>query len=112
MFGFGIIGTGILLGVFYIFSGLKIIKEYERGVKFTLGKYSGIITPGLKLILPVIQSWNKVDLRVKVVDVPDQDCMTKDNVSVNVNAVLYYKVRTAEKAILEVEHYEYAVSQL
>ncbi len=102
----------ILAFVLYILSGFKIIKEYQRGVKFTFGKYVGIISPGLRLILPIIQSWRRVDMRVKAVDVPDQNCMTKDNVSVNVNAVLYYRVSNAEKSILEVESYNYAVSQL
>ncbi|NQU98884.1 slipin family protein [Candidatus Woesearchaeota archaeon] len=98
--------------VFYIFSGLKIVKEYERGVKFTLGKFSGVMNPGLRIVLPVIQSWQKVDMRVKAVDVPDQDCMTKDNISVNVNAVIYYKVMDSQKAIINVEHFNYAISQL
>ena len=102
----------ILAFVLYILSGFKIIKEYQRGVKFTFGKYVGIICRGLRLILPIIQSWRRVDMRVKAVDVPDQNCMTKDNVSVNVNAVLYYRVSNAEKSILEVESYNYAVSQL
>ena len=66
----------------------------------------------MRIVFPLIQSWRRVDIRVKAVDVPDQNCMTKDNVSVNVNAVLYYKVSNAEKAILEVEMYNYAVSQL
>lgn len=96
----------------YILLGLKIINEYERGVKFFLGKYTGIMKPGLRIVLPVLMAYNKVDLRIKAVDVPDQDAITKDNVSLKVNAVLYYKVSDASKAILEVEHYEYAVSQL
>ena len=112
MFGFGWIGTIIVFLVLYIFAGIKIVNEYERGVRFTLGKYTGIINPGLRVVFPIIQSWRRVDIRVKAVDVPDQDCMTKDNVSVNVNAVLYYQVSGAEKAILKVEHYGYAVSQL
>jgi len=77
-----------------------------------LGKYRLTAMPGWRLIIPVIQSMTKVDIRVKAVDVPDQDAITKDNVSVNVNAVLYYKVISAEKAILEVENFYYAVSQL
>ena len=68
--------------------------------------------PGLKIILPLIQSWERIDLRVKTVDVPDQDCITKDNVSVKVNAVLYFKIADAAKSILSVENYFYAVSQL
>lgn len=98
--------------VLYILMGLKVVNEYERGVKFTLGKYVGLMDPGLKIVLPVIQSWYRVDLRVKAVDVPEQESITKDNVTVGINAVIYYQVRNAEKAILEVEHYNYAVSQM
>jgi len=112
MFGFGLLGSTIICIIIYIAMGIKVVNEYERGVRFFLGKYTGIIEPGLRIILPVLQKWRRVDMRVKAVDVPDQDCMTKENVSVNVNAVLYYKVDKAEKAILEVEHYNYAVSQL
>ena len=102
----------IFIVLFFILSGIKIVKQYERGVKFTLGKYSGILQPGLRIVIPLIQSWERVDMRVKAVDVPDQDCITKDNVSVRVNAVLYFKVSDASKAILEVERYFYATSQL
>jgi len=70
------------------------------------------MNPGLNILIPLVQTWNKVDMRIKAVDVPDQDCMTRDNVSVNVNAVLYYKVSNAETAIIKVEKYNYAVSQL
>ncbi|MBI2665461.1 SPFH domain-containing protein [Candidatus Woesearchaeota archaeon] len=99
-----------VLGILIL--SLKVIKQYERGVKFTLGKYSGLMQPGLRMIIPLLQTFEKVDLRVKVVDVPDQECITKDNVSVNVNAVLYFKVADATKSILEVENFFYAVSQL
>ncbi|MBC8501157.1 MAG: slipin family protein [Nanoarchaeota archaeon] len=102
----------IVIVVLYIFAGLKIVKEYERGVRFTLGRFSGVMNPGLRVVLPIIQSWQRVDMRVKAVDVPDQDCMTKDNISVNVNAVIYYKVADSEKAIIKVEHFNYAISQL
>ncbi len=95
-----------------LLTGLKVVAEYERGVKFTLGRYVGIMGPGLRLVVPIVQSWERVDMRVKAVDVPDQDCITKDNISVNVNAVIYYKVADASKAILEVEEFMYAVSQL
>jgi len=95
-----------------IFSGLRVVKEYQRGVKFTLGKYAGIMNPGLRLVIPVLQSWQRVDIRVRAIDVPDQDAITKDNVSIKVNAVLYFKVADAEKAVIEVEEFEYAVSQL
>jgi len=98
--------------VLIIISSLKVVKEYERGVKFTLGRYTGIMGPGLRMVIPLLQSWDRVDMRIKAVDVPDQDCITKDNVSVRVNAVLYFKVAESKKAILEVENYFYATSQL
>jgi len=109
---FGIAQSIIVLIILIILSGLKIVKEYERGVKFTLGKYSGTMKPGLRVVIPVFQSWQRVDMRVKAVDVPDQDCITKDNVSVRVNAVLYFKVSESSKAIMEVENYFFATSQL
>jgi len=102
----GIIILSILL------ASIKQINEYERGVKFQFGKYTGIMEPGWRIVIPIIQSYQKVDIRVKAVDVPDQDAITKDNVSVNVNAVLYYKVDNAESAIIRVEYFDYAVSQL
>ncbi|NQV91800.1 slipin family protein, partial [Candidatus Woesearchaeota archaeon] len=102
----------IIAVVLIVLSGLKVVKEYERGVKFTLGKYTGIMNPGLRLIVPLFQAWERVDMRVKAVDVPDQDCITKDNVSVRVNAVLYFKIADAKQAIISVENYFYATSQL
>ena len=110
--GFGMTGYAIVILVFFVLSGFKIVKEYERGVKFTLGKYSGIMQPGLKFVIPVMQAWRRVDIRVKAVDVPDQDAITKDNVSIKVNAVLYYKVTDPKRAIIEVERFDYATSQL
>lgn len=104
--------TIIIILVILFISSLKVVNEYERGVKFTLGKFTGIMKPGLRLVVPLFQKYVRVDMRTKAVDVPDQDCMTKDNISVNVNAVIYYKVAFAEKAIIEVEHYNYAVGQL
>ena len=106
-----------MIWIIYVVAGLilasiKIVYQYERGVRFTLGKYSGIMKPGLRIIIPVIQTWQKIDMRVNTVDVPDQDCITKDNVSLRVNAVLYFKVNIAEHAIIQVEDYMYAVSQL
>jgi regulator of protease activity HflC (stomatin/prohibitin superfamily) len=102
----------VITTLFVLLASIKQINEYERGVKFQLGKYIGIMEPGWRIVLPVIQSYQKVDIRVKAVDVPDQDAITKDNVSVNVNAVLYYKVGNAEAAIIKVEMFDYAVSQL
>lgn len=110
VFGFSI--NLLVILIFYLLSSLKVVKEYERGVRFTLGKYRGIMSPGLRLIFPIIQTWERVDIRIKAVDVPDQDAITKDNVSIKVNAVLYYKVTDAKKAIIEVERFNFAVSQL
>ena len=99
--------------LFIIFtSGLRIVKEYERGIRFTLGKYSGVMNPGVRIILPFIHSWERVDMRTRVVDVPDQESMTRDNIPATINAVIYYRVLDAKKAILTVEHYQYAMSQL
>ncbi len=97
--------------VFVIFISLRQVNQYQRGVKFTMGRYSGIMNPGWRLVIPVFQSYHKVDMRVKAVDVPDQRAITRDNVSVTVNAVIYYRVASAEKAIIEVENFYYAISQ-
>ena len=102
----------IILVVFLILSSIRQINQYERGVKFTLGKYTKMMQPGWRLVIPVFQSYKKVDMRTKAVDVPDQEGITKDNISVRVNAVIYYKVISAEKSLLEVEDFFYAVSQL
>ncbi len=102
----------IITVLFILLASIKQINEYERGVKFQLGKYIGIMSPGWRIVIPIFQTYQKVDIRVKAVDVPDQDAITKDNVSVNVNAVLYYKVANSESAILKVEYFDYAVSQL
>ncbi|MFH1430744.1 MAG: slipin family protein [Candidatus Uhrbacteria bacterium] len=90
---------------------LKQINEYERGVVFFTGKFSKVKQPGWRLVVPVFQFMRKVDMRVKAVDVPDQKAITRDNVSVMVNAVIYYKVSSAEKAVIEVEDFRYAISQ-
>ena len=91
---------------------IKQINEYERGIKFKLGKFSKIMNPGWNLVLPIFESYKKVDIRTKAVDVPEQDAITKDNVSIRINAVIYYKIFDASKSILEVENFYYAVSQL
>ena len=105
--------TSIIVAlIIYIFLGIKIIYQYEKGLKFTFGKFTGIMNPGLNIIFPIIQSTVKVDMRVKAVDVPTQEAITKDNITIGLNAVIYYKVNDPEKAIVEVEHYNYAISQL
>lgn len=102
----------IVIIVLFILAGLKVIKEYERGVKFTLGRFSNVMDPGLRFVIPIIQTHQRVDIRVKAVDVPNQECITKDNITVGINAVIYYKIRDAKKAIIDVEDYYYATSQM
>ena len=91
---------------------IRQIDQYERGLLFTLGKFSSIKNPGWRIVIPIIQRLEKVDIRIKAVDVPDQEVITKDNIPVNINAVVYYRVVDSEKAFLEVENFFYAVSQL
>jgi regulator of protease activity HflC (stomatin/prohibitin superfamily) len=105
--------TGFLIFILAVILGsIKQINQYEKGVKFMLGKYIGLMEPGWRLIFPIVQSYRKIDLRVKAVDVPNQEAITKDNISVSVNAVIYYKVHEADKVVLEVENFYYAISQL
>ena len=105
------IGLGVLILIIILMS-IKQINEYERGIKFTFGKFSKIMLPGWRLVIPVFQSYKKIDIRTKAVDVPSQEAITKDNVSVQINAVIYYKIFDASKAILAVENFYYAVGQL
>jgi len=103
---------GILIFLFILFlSGIKIIDEYERGVILTFGKYTGTKVPGFRWIFPIVQRMIKVDLRITTVDVPRQEAITKDNLPVGVNAVVYFRVQKPEYAVLKVENYRYAVSQ-
>lgn len=101
----------IVAFIILILAFLKQVNQYERGVVFTMGRYSYVMNPGWRLLIPIFQSFRKVDIRVKAVDVPDQKAITRDNVPVMVNAVIYYKVSAAEKAIIEVENFQYAISQ-
>ena len=105
------IGLLLVIG-FIILLSIKQINQYERGIKFSFGKFTKIMNPGWRLVLPIFQSYRKVDIRTKAVDVPEQDAITKDNVSVRINAVIYYKVFDASKAVLEVENFYFAVGQL
>jgi len=108
-------GFGMFLIVFLfilILSSIRQINAYERGVLFAFGKFKKILEPGWHVVLPIIRSYKKVDIRTKAVDVPNQEAITKDNISVKINAVIYYKIFDASKVILEVENYYFAVSQL
>ncbi len=98
--------------VVILLGSIKQISEYERGIKFTCGKFSKIMEPGWRIVLPIFQSYKKIDIRTKVIDVPEQEVITKDNVSVKINAVIYYNIFDASKALLGVEDFHYAVSQL
>src|SRR3989339_1240126 len=102
----------LLVIVVLVLVSIRQVNQYQRGVKFQLGKYIKVVEPGWRLIFPIIQSMTKVDMRVKAVDVPLQEAITKDNISAKINAVIYYKVSDASRAILEVENFWYAVSQL
>ncbi|MAM70403.1 MAG: hypothetical protein CMP91_04565 [Gammaproteobacteria bacterium] len=102
----------VMLIVMFLYSAIKIMREYERAVVFFLGRFQGVKGPGLILIIPVIQQIVRVDLRTFVFDVPTQDVISLDNVSVQVNAVLYFKVTDPEKSIVQVENYVEATSQL
>jgi len=102
----------IIIVLFVVFSAVNVLNEYERGVVFTLGRYSGVRGPGIVIILPVLQKMIKIDTRVVTFDVPPQDIITKDNIPVKVNAVVYFRVIYPDKAVLNVERYMYSTSQL
>lgn len=107
-----IIGTIVVIALILVLISIRQVNQYQRGVKFMLGKYMKTIEPGWRLVFPIIQSMVKVDIRTKAVDVPFQEAITKDNVSTKINAVIYYKVADSARAILEVENFWFAVSQL
>lgn len=102
---------GIVALVLLVVS-LKQVEQYQRGIRFTMGRYTATVNPGWRLVVPVFQTMTKVDLRLKALDVPSQDAITKDNVSAKINAVIYYKIVDPAKAVLEVESVHYAVMQL
>ncbi len=106
-----LIGLGIVV-IIIILCSIRQVNEGERGLLFTCGKFSKILEPGWSVVLPVFQSFKKVDIRTKAIDVPEQEAITKDNVSIKINAVIYYKVFDAGKALCEVENFQYAVGQL
>ena len=107
MFGFYLLVAVVLLVAF-----IRQVNEYERGVMFTLGRFTGVKGPGWRLVVPVFQRMMKVDIRTKAVDVPDQEAITKDNIPVRINAVIYYHIGNAELAILKVENFFWAMSQM
>ncbi|MBB3594054.1 regulator of protease activity HflC (stomatin/prohibitin superfamily) [Rhizobium sp. BK529] len=110
--GFTFYGVVILILLLIIASATKILREYERGVVFTLGRFTGVKGPGLILLFPYVQQMIRVDLRTRVLDVPSQDVISRDNVSVRVNAVIYFRVIDPEKSTIQVENFMAATSQL
>ena len=106
------IGVGTFLGIIILYNTIKILKEYERGVIFLLGRFQTVKGPGLIILFPGIQKMTKVDLRVIVMDVPTQDVISRDNVSVKVNAVIYFRIVDPEKAVIRVANVFEATSQL
>lgn len=110
-FNIGLSAVVIILAI-VLFNAIKILREYQRGVVFTLGRFTSVKGPGLVFVIPVLQQMVRVDLRVVTMDVPSQDVISRDNVSVKVNAVIYFRVVAPEKAIIQVERYLEATSQL
>jgi regulator of protease activity HflC (stomatin/prohibitin superfamily) len=106
------LGVVLILAVITLFAAIKILNEYERGVVFTLGRFTGVKGPGLILLVPFVQLMQRVDLRTRVQDVPAQDVISRDNVSVKVNAVIYFRIVDPERAIIQVERFMEATSQL
>lgn len=102
----------LVVFILLVLSSIRQVNEYERGVMFTLGKFGGIRNPGWTIVWPVFQSMRKVDIRTKTVDVPEQETITKDNIPIRMNAVIYYKIVDAGKSVLQVENFYYAVTQL
>ena len=102
----------LIILIILIISSIKQINEYERGILFRFGKFNKVMNPGWNIVIPIIDFYKKVDIRTKAVDVPEQETITKDNVSVKINAVIYYKIFDATKSVLAVENYYYAVEQL
>lgn len=103
--------TLIIIVAIFVLSGIKVINQYERGIILTLGRFTGVREPGLRIVIPIFQKMIKVDVRSTPIDVPKQEVITKDNVTVGVDAVVYFRVIDAPKAVLETTNYIYATSQ-
>ncbi len=101
----------VSLIIFLVLKSIVVVNQYERGIILTLGTYSYTLNPGLKLVIPILQRVIKVDIRINTLDIPKQEIITKDNVAVSINAVVYFQVTKPEDAILKVKDYTYAVSQ-
>lgn len=100
-----------IIAVIVLFLAIKIINQYEKGVVFTLGKFTGIREPGLRFIIPIIQRMVVIDMRIRTIDIAKQQIMTKDNVPLNINGVVFYKVHKVDDAVIKVQDYEYSLAQ-
>ncbi|MBF0522294.1 MAG: SPFH domain-containing protein [Candidatus Omnitrophica bacterium] len=107
----GILAVLIFAGIFFLMFSIRIIQQYETGVVFQLGRYSRTLQPGLNLIIPVIEYSTVIDMRISTNDIPKQQVITKDNIPVSINGVVYFKVADAQTAVIEVQNYLYAISQ-
>lgn len=107
----GFVGFLLTVVIIFILSGLRVVNQYERGVVLTLGKFTGIREPGLRVVVPIFQRMFKIDQRTNTIDIPKQEVITKDNVTIKVDAVVYFRVADVKKAVLEVTNYVYASSQ-
>ncbi|MCD4739625.1 slipin family protein [archaeon] len=104
-------GPFVLLALLILLSSIKIVYEYEKGLKFKFGRFTGILEPGIRFVWPVINSWRRIDTRINTIDIMPQSMITKDNVPVSIDAVVYFRVEDPEKAVLNVEDYYYAISK-
>lgn len=109
--GLGCLPFLLIVGIVLVLSSIKQVYQYERGVVFQLGKYAGTREPGLTIIIPIFQEMRKVDIRILTLDIPKQSVMTRDNVPVSVNGVVYFKVLKPEDAVIKIQNYEYAMGQ-
>ena len=105
------IPLAFFLIIFIVIPGFRIVMQYEKGIIFTLGRYTSTRDPGLRWFIPYIQTMQKIDMRIMTVDVPKQEVMTKDNIPVNINAVVYFRVKDPERAVVEIANYVLAVVQ-
>lgn len=110
-FFIGVIPVLFIILVFIAIAGIRIINQWEMGVRLRLGRYKDTLQPGLRIIIPVIDSVRKIDMRIVTIDIPGQQVITKDNVPVKINGVVYFKVVDAAAAVIKIQEYEYAVSQ-
>jgi regulator of protease activity HflC (stomatin/prohibitin superfamily) len=107
----GLIFSLLFILFLIVISGIKIINQYERGIILTLGKYSSTLNPGLQIVIPIFQTLIRVDIRIATADIPQQEVITRDNVPVGINAVVYFRVVKPEDAVLKIQNYSYAVTQ-